>query len=149
MSDDREKQEELKRIEADLKQAGLSRRNFMNRLSALGVGFGAALALGVRDADAATSVDGGVNVSSTHPGVDEILAEGQELAAEEGDPLQHMAQYGRRYLRHYRRGYRRGYGRGYRRGYPRIYGRGYPRIYGRGYPRVYGRVYPRIYGRFF
>jgi hypothetical protein len=157
MSDELDKkQQELKKIEEDLKQGGLSRRNFLNRLSAVGVGFGAALALGIRNADAANPVDGGVNVASTNPAVDDILAEGQQIAAanlDEGDPLEHMAQYGRRYLRVYRRGYpriyRRGYPRVYGRGYPRVYGRGYPRIYGRGYPRVYGRVYPRVYGRIF
>ena len=132
------KQEELKKIEQDLKHNGLSRRNFLNRLSAAGVGFGAALALGVKGADAAQT-DAGVNVSSTNTAVDTILAEGQEVAADEGDPLQHMAQYGRRYGRVFRRGYPRIYGRGFRRGYPRIYGRGYGRGYGRRYRRFFAR----------
>jgi len=120
------KQEELKRIEEDLKQGGLSRRNFLNRLSAVGVGFGAAVTLGVKGAEAANPADGGVNVASTNPAVDKILAESR--ASEEGDPLQHMAQYGR----FYRRGYRRWYAR-YRRWYAR-YARWYRR-YARWYRR--------------
>ena len=127
MSDELDKkQEELKKLEQELKQSGLSRRNFLNRLSGIGVGFGAALTLGVKGADAAAHQAGGVDVSSTNPSVDNILAESR--ATEEGDPLQHMAQYGRWYRRGYRRWYRR-YARWYRR-----YGRWYRR-YARWYRR--------------
>jgi hypothetical protein len=121
------KQEELKKLEQELKHGGLSRRNFLNRLSAIGVGFGAAAALGVKGADAASPADGGVTVASSNPAVDNILAESR-ATEEEGDPLQHMAQYGR----WYRRGYRRWYGR-YRRWYSR-YRRWYRR-YARWYRR--------------
>lgn len=138
MSDDLDKkQEELKKIQDELKGSGLSRRNFLNRLSAVGVGFGAALALGVREADARNMVDAGVNVSSTNPAVDDILAESKEAqaaaSADPDDPMLHMAQYGRSY----RRGYRRAYSR---------YAR-YARVYRRFYSR-YARVYRRFYARF-
>jgi secreted PhoX family phosphatase len=143
MSDDEnKKQEELKKIEDELKSGGLSRRNFLNRLSAAGVAFGAAVALGMRDADAAVGSEAGVDVSSTNPAVDDILAEGKEAeaaaAGEEGDPLQSMAQY-RRYFR-----YRR-----YARRYPRYfrYAR-YRRYFRYARYRRYGR-YGRFYSRFF
>lgn len=133
MSDDQErKQDELKKIQKELEGAGLSRRNFLNRLSAVGVGFGAALALGVRKADALSKADAGVKVTSTNPVVDDILAEGKEAQAGDAgkernpdDPRLQLAQYGRLYRR-YRRVYRR-----------------YRRIY-----RRYARFYRRIYVRF-
>jgi hypothetical protein len=137
MSDEGQQQSELKKLEDDLKRKVLSRRNFLNRLSAVGVGFGAALALGLRRGEAATPADGGVEVSSTHPAIDNVLSEAKNLAETPPDaeePLQKLAQYGRFYRRGYRRFYRR-YGRFYRRGYRRFY-------------RRYGRFYPRFYARF-
>ena len=109
MSDNEDKkQEELKKIENDLRNVGLSRRNFLNRLSAAGVTFGAAVALGLRDAQAGTQSDASVNVTSTNPAVDNILTERQGVEApnsdKESDSLRAMAQYGRyfRYHRYFR-----------------------------------------------
>ena len=142
---DLDRQLELRKLEQTLKSEGLSRRNFLDRMKLLGVGFGAAYILGVKEADALGAPEGGVAVSSSNPAVDEILAEAQESHADAGEVDDVSAQYGRFYRRGYRRGYRR-YGRVYRRGYRRGYRR-YGRIYRRGYRR-YGRWYRR-YARFY
>jgi hypothetical protein len=140
------KQQELKHLQDALKEGTVSRRSFLDRMKGLGVGFGAAFLLGMKEADAAL-VDSGVNVKSTNPAIDNIVKDGQpEQALGDPDANMQVAQY----LRVYRRGYRR-YGRYYRRyrryyrRYARYYGR-YGRYYGR-YGRGYGR-YGRIYARF-
>jgi hypothetical protein len=132
-----DKDSELKKIEAELKEGGLSRRNFLNRLSAAGVGFGAAMTLGLRGAEAATQAS--VDVSSTNPAVADILATPQQADGPADEPLTQMAQY---YRRFYRRAYRRG-AHGYRRFYHRAYRRGYARGYRRFAPH-----YRRFYVRF-
>jgi hypothetical protein len=147
MSDDLDKkQEELKKIQEELKEKGLSRRKFLDRLKGAGVGFGAAFVLGANNADARDAADA-VSVKSTNPALDGILeeakqaqldesSENQKVQTREGkvdpdDPLSHMA---------YRRFYRRGYRRFYRRGYRRFW---YRRFYRRGYRRFYRRFYRR------
>ena len=139
MSDESDnKQQELQHIQDALKEGTVSRRSFLDRMKGLGVGFGAAFLLGMREADAA--VNSGINVKSTNPAIDNIVKDGQnEQALDDPDANQQVAQY----LRIYRRGYRR-YGRYYRR-YRRYYRR-YARHYGR-YRRGYGR-YARFYARF-
>jgi hypothetical protein len=135
---DEEKQEELKRIEESLKNGGMSRRKFLDRMKAVGVGFGAAFLLGIKDANALAPPDGGVNVTSTNPAVDEILAESQEEQAAAADAEGPDALSGQR---RYRRGYYRRWYRRYARWYRR-YGRYYRRRYRR-YGRYYGRRYAR------
>lgn len=139
MSDEPDnKKEELQHLQTALKQGAVSRRSFLDRMKGLGVGFGAAFLLGMKEADAA--VDSGVNVKSTNPAIDNIVKDGQaEQALGDSDANVQVAQY----YRVYRRGYRR-YRRYYRR-YRRYYRR-YARYYGR-YRRGYGR-YTRFYARF-
>jgi len=128
------KQNELKRLQNALKEGTVSRRSFLDRMKGLGVGFGAAFLLGMKEADAAR-VDSGVNVKSTNPAIDNIVKDGQaEQVLDDPDANMQVAQYFRVYRRGYRRGYRRVYRRGYRR-YARFYRRGYRR----GYRRYYGR----------
>lgn len=149
------KQQELKDVEEELKKGGVSRRKFLDSMKALGVGFGAAFVLGIKDADALTDIDPRVTVKSTNPAVDEVIKDAQDElsldpAGERPEGEFQTAQFRRVYGRgRYRRGYRRGYRR-YRRGYRR-YGRGYfrgYRRYGRRYRRGYGRGYRRFYVRF-
>lgn len=137
MSDDSDKKQlELKHVQDALKKGVVSRRSFLDSMKGIGVGFGAAFLLGMKEADAA--LDSAVNVASTNPAIDNIVKEGQAQQAigdpNDADPKLQMAQYLRMYRRGYRRGYRR-YGRFYRRGYRRFY-------------RRYARVYPRVYMRF-
>lgn len=66
---------ELQQLQDELKQGTLSRRRFMNRLSQLGLGFGAAYVLGLRDAGA---VARDVRVASTDPVLNGILSQGMQ-----------------------------------------------------------------------
>lgn len=128
MNDDREKtQQELAALENELKTTGMSRRKFLDRLKALGLGFGAAAVAG----SAASAHTGDVvGLTTSNPALGKILEEGQQGAQTEGeeDPSMQTAQY------YYRRFYRR-------------YGRVYYRRYGRVFYRRYGRVYYRRYYR--
>lgn len=145
--DDREQQQgELQKLQEDLRTGSLSRRQFLDRVKILGLGFGA-VTIGGGAAMAHTGSD--AILQSTNPAIADIVEEGRELAADDmGDGLgdegyiqtaqyRRYRRYGRGYRR-YRRGYRR-YSRGYRR-----YSRGYRR-YGRGYGRAYRR-YRRHHG---
>jgi hypothetical protein len=144
MSDEpNKKQHELRRIQEALKKGRLSRRGFLDSMKALGVGFGAAFMLGIKDADALPGQEPAVSVKSANPAVDEVLKDAQSPdpagRRQEGE---FQLAYRRFYRRFYRRGYRR-YGRGYRRFYSRFYRRGYRR-YARGYSRFYRRFFRRV-----
>jgi len=151
---DREKEHQAQQIQRELNDKGLSRRAFLDRLKVLGVGFGAAAILGVRDADADIRSDASVSLKSTNPALNNIIEEGrQDLGAEGDGPNVQMA-YGR-YSRGYSRGYSRHYAR-YSRHYARYarYSRHYARYsrYSRHYARYaryarYGRHYAR-YARY-
>src|SRR5262245_12681247 len=137
MSDDsNQKQRELRRIQEALKKGRLSRRGFIDSMKALGVGFGAAFVLGIKDSDALPGQNPEVSVKSANPAVDEVIKDARfpDPAGRRQEGEFQLA-YRRVYRRFYRRGYRR-YGRGYRRFYNRFYGRGYRR----GFRRVYTRV---------
>lgn len=151
MHDDREMQKRrAQEIQNELNNEGLSRRAFLDRLKLIGVGFGAAFVLGVRDADAGVRSDATVSLKSTNPAVNNIIEEGRkDLGLEDDRHGRGAAQPGAdgedariqtAYARFYHRGYGRGYGRYGR--YGRFYGR-----YGRGYGR-YARFYNRFYRRF-
>lgn len=132
MSEKDKAREELRALQADLKEAKLSRRGFLTRVQALGLGFGAAMALGIREADAAVGGQAELRLRSSNQAVDGILEEAREERAQrEGE--EQVAQIW--YARYARWGYARYYGR---------YGR-YGRVYGR-YARFYGR-YARWYRR--
>jgi len=109
MSDNLDQQNELR-----------SRRNFLNLLKGVAVGFGAACVLGVRDADALNKVDPGVGFKSTGPvakaqGTETGSAEANEgelvavrdVKVDPDDPLTHMAQVRRRRRRWWPRRRRR------------------------------------------
>ncbi len=122
--DDREKtQQELDKIQQELKTSGLSRRKFLDRLKAIGVGFGAAAVVGAEAANAATGDI--VSLQSSNKAIGSIVDEGREQAAQ--DPNTKVAQY---YYRRYRRFYRR-YRRyfRYRRHFYRRFYRRYRRFY--------------------
>jgi hypothetical protein len=132
------KLDELKSIQAELGGAGLSRRRFMDRLKAIGLGFGVTTVMGVKASDALAAVEPGVSVKSTNSAVDNVMTEGQDLSAvdpnapagPDGQPIE-TAQLVIR-----------------RRRYARI-GLPYARIlpYSRLYSR-YSRLYTRLYRRF-
>ncbi|MCC2097458.1 MAG: hypothetical protein KDJ29_11240 [Hyphomicrobiales bacterium] len=124
--DDREKQQELEKLQEELKSSGLSRRKFLDRLKAAGIGFGAFAVLGNEAAQAHTGE--AVSLNSSNPAIGNIIDEGREQAAEGEDERTQVAYrryYYRRYYRRYRRYYYRRYGRHYYRRYYRRYGRFY------------------------
>jgi hypothetical protein len=149
MHDDREIQKRrAQEIQNALNNEGLSRRAFLDRLKLIGVGFGAAFVLGVRDADAGIRSDAAVSLKSTNPALNNIIEEGRKDLGLEDDRHDRRTRspdtdadsdgiIRTAYARFYHRGYGRGYGR-----YGRFYGR-----YGRGYGR-YARFYNRFYRRF-
>jgi hypothetical protein len=126
--DDREKQQELDKLQEELKSSGMSRRKFLDRLKAAGIGFGAFAVIGNEAAQAHTG--DAVSLNSTNPAIGNIIDEGRAQAEEAGDERTQVA-----YRRYYYRGYRRYYRR-YRRFYRR-----YSRYYYRRFYRRYGRFY--------
>ena len=130
---EREKLQQAQEIQRELNDKRLSRRAFLDRLKVLGVGFGAAAMLGVRDADADVHSDASLSLKSTNPALNDIIEEGRQDLLGDGPNVQ-MA-------------YSRGYSRGYSRHYAR-YSRHYTR-YAR-YSRHYARYarYSRHYARY-
>src|SRR5215831_7691969 len=122
---EREKLQQAQEIQRELNDKGLSRRAFLDRLKVLGVGFGAAAMLGVRDADADVRSDASLSLKSTNPALNNIIEEGRQDLLGDG-PNAQMA-YSRGYSRHYAR-YSRRYAR-YSRHYARYarYSRHYAR----------------------
>jgi hypothetical protein len=112
---DREKLHQAHEIQRELNDKGLSRRAFLDRLKVLGVGFGAAAMLGVRDADADIRSDASLRLKSTDPALNNIIEEGRQDLLGDGPNIQ-MADG--RYSRRYSRGYSRRYAR-YSRRYAR------------------------------
>jgi hypothetical protein len=123
MQDHQDKKQQAKEIEQDLNK-GLSRRAFLDRLSAIGVGFGAAFVFGVNRSEAGVPADALVNLKSTNPVLNDIVQDSQQNQLPDGTDQEarvQLAQYPRV---------------GYRRvSYPRV---DYRRV---SYPRV---VYPRV-----
>lgn len=116
MSDELDKREQAaKDLQSELNTTGLSRRGLLDRLKALGIGFGAASAVGVlgtKGAEAAPSM----SISSTNAALNGIIQDspGAEMqageGAETGEPQIEQAQfYYRRFV--YRRFFYRRYSR--------------------------------------
>ena len=118
------KQEELKKLQSELNSTGMSRRKFLDRLAVIGIGFGAAAALG-KSAEAREMPEPSVSVGSTNPAIDGIV--GDEHAEGEGSDALTRVAYRRFYYRRFFRRFYRRYGRFYRR-YSRFYRR-YGRFY--------------------
>jgi hypothetical protein len=109
---------DVKDISRELSKGGLSRRGLSDRLKLLGIGFGAAFALGITGVQAAAAPDAAVALKSTNPVIDSIIKGPQVPAANVGTPTEQTAYYW--YHRHYFRGYARYF---YNRYYNRHYGR--------------------------
>jgi len=141
MSDAREtRKRQAQDIQNDLSNGGLSRRALLNRLKVLGVGFGAAYMLGIKDAGAEVRSDTMVNLRSTNLALNDIIEEGRRNVPSAGeDPRVRTA------AQEYGPGYRRVYGRVYKKGYAKLYGREYKKVYKKGYAKLYGREYKKVY----
>jgi hypothetical protein len=96
---EREKLQQAREIERELNDQGLSRRAFLDRLKVLGVGFGAAAMLGVRDFRS----DASLSLKSTNPALNNIIEEGRQDFLGDGPNIQMASErYSRRYSRYAR-----------------------------------------------
>ncbi|MCA6120324.1 hypothetical protein J6500_00170 [Bradyrhizobium sp. WSM 1704] len=156
---DSDRKQQANALQRELSQTGLSRRAFLDRLAVLGVSFGAASVLGLRNADAHNVMDQSVSVQSTDPALSKIIEEGQpdqeayqDVAQYGGTPGQPGTGWGGGSSGGGYTGNDYGRGGGYSRGYSRAayerYARytRYDRAYTR-YDRTYAR-YARSYSRY-
>ena len=107
MNDDQAKiQQELSEIQTELNTTGMSRRNFLDRLKGVGIGFGAVAVVGTTAAQAHTN-ESAVTLKSTNTALGKIVEESQpvEAAEVEGDAPAQISQYW--YRRYGRVWYRR------------------------------------------
>ena len=105
MNDELEnKRKELGRITEELNESRLSRRGLLNRLKGLGVGFGAAFMMGIKQSNAHTAADGTARLKSTNNALNDIIEEGPQ-PPDQDRPVQTS------YVRAFRRVFRRVYGR--------------------------------------
>ena len=122
MNDDQAKiQQELDSIQQELNTTGMSRRNFLDRLKGVGLGFGAVAIAGT--AAQAHTNEGAVGLKTTNAALGKVVEDNQqqEVAEVEGEQNPQLAQYyyrPRYFYRRYRRFfYRRFFYRRYRRYY--------------------------------
>jgi hypothetical protein len=103
-------------IAKELSDGKLSRRGLAELLKIAGLGFGAAFALGIAGAHAATTADSAVTLKSTNSAINSIIQGPQLPTAAVGTPLEKMAFFRRWFRRFYNRAF-------YHRHYFRTYGR--------------------------
>jgi hypothetical protein len=96
-------------ITRQLNSGRLSRQGLRERLTALGVGFGAAFVLGLTGAQASSAPEATVALKSTNPAVDAIIQNGtqSDQSATVSAPLQQLSWYNRYFRRFYTRYYHR------------------------------------------
>jgi hypothetical protein len=100
---DKEKLQQAQEIQRELNDQGLSRRAFLDRLKVLGVGFGAAAILGVRDADPDIRSNASLSLKSTNPTLNNIIEEGRQDYLGDGPNIQMASKrYGRQFSRYSR-----------------------------------------------
>ena len=105
MRDDQDKKRQAEAIEQELKR-GLSRRAFIDRLKAIGVGFGAAFVFGVTRSEAAVPGEALVSLKSTNPVLNDIVEGSQQdpaLDNETASVLDDVDEEARLQLAQYRR----------------------------------------------
>jgi hypothetical protein len=104
---DETKRKALNEVTKDINSSALSRRGLLNRLKGLGVAFGAAAMLGVKESDAHTGPAATARLKSTNNALNDIIEEGAQANPDgEGErPIQ--TAYFRVFRRWYRRWYRR------------------------------------------
>ncbi len=107
MRDDQDKKRQAEAIEQELKR-GLSRRAFIDRLKAIGVGFGAAFVFGVNRSEAAVPGEALVSLKSTNPVLNDIVEGSQQDQALDNETASALDEEARLQLAQYRRvSYRR------------------------------------------
>ncbi len=92
----------------ELNDGRLSRRGLRERLTAAGVGFGAAFVLGLTGAQATSAPEATVALKSTNPAINAIIDNAMQTdQAVVSTPLQQVAWYRRWFRRWYTRWYHR------------------------------------------
>lgn len=108
MNDELEnKRKELGRITKELNDSRLSRRGLLDRLKGLGVGFGAAFMMGIRESGAHTAADATARLKSTNDALNDIIEEAPQPGAAEGAPGAEDRPAQTSFRRVFRRVYRR------------------------------------------
>ena len=90
-----------------LNDGRLSRRGLRERLTALGVGFGAAFVLGLTGAQATSAPEATAALKSTNPAINAIIDNAAQSDQVVSTPLQQVAWYRRWFRRFYTRWYHR------------------------------------------
>jgi hypothetical protein len=91
-------------LTTELNDGRLSRRGLRERLTALGIGFGAAFVLGLTGAQATSAPEATVALKSTNPAINSIIDNAtQSDQAVVSTPLQQIAWYRRWFRRWYHR----------------------------------------------
>ncbi len=91
----------------ELNDGRLSRRGLRERLTAAGVGFGAAFVLGLTGAQATSAPEATVALKSTNPAINAIIDNATPSDQVVSTPLQQVAWYRRWFRRWYTRWYHR------------------------------------------
>jgi hypothetical protein len=99
------------RITKELNDSRLSRRGLLDRLKGLGVGFGAAFMMGIRESGAHTAADATARLKSTNTALNDIIEEGPQPRDAEAAPGADDRPVQTSYVRAFRRVFRRVYGR--------------------------------------
>ena len=105
---DETKRKALSEITQDINSSRLSRRGLLGRLKGLGVAFGAAVMLGVKESDAHNGPAATARLKSTNNALNDIIEEGaQAHPGGEGEERPVQSAFYRVFRRFYRRFFRR------------------------------------------
>jgi hypothetical protein len=104
---DETKRKALNEITQDINSSRLSRRGLLNRLKGMGVAFGAAVMLGVKESEAHNGPAATARLKSTNNALNDIIEEGAQAHPGEGEERPVQTAYFRVFRRFYRRFYRR------------------------------------------
>jgi hypothetical protein len=112
MNDELEsKRKALGRITEELNDSRLSRRGLLDRLKGLGVGFGAAFMMGIRESGAHTAADATARLKSSNSALNDIIEEAPQPRGADGAPGGEDRPVQTSYVRAFRRVFRRVYSR--------------------------------------
>ena len=100
---DETKRKALNEITQDINSSRLSRRGLLNRLKGMGVAFGAAVMLGVKESDAHNGPAATARLKSTNNALNDIIEEGAQAHPGEGEERPIQTTYYRVFRRVYRR----------------------------------------------
>jgi hypothetical protein len=104
---DETKRKALNEITQDINSSRLSRRGLLNRLKGMGVAFGAAVMLGVKESEAHNGPAATARLKSTNNALNDIIEEGAQAHPGDGEERPIQSAFYRVFRRVYRRFFRR------------------------------------------